>query len=151
MPAVDLYPRLLRNKTPTLPDSTTLCGQSFVLLPAFPEPKNTSATCLPANSCSGNPEVKWFTLKRSPNVPHPILSHGLAEFRQGIFATGLNRQAGRGAKVLDRKRLAVVLRQFGAGKNSSGFAQLLPFDSSLSRLWPWPKHVRSSANNPLLL
>jgi hypothetical protein len=35
--------------------------------------------------------VKWFALERSPNVSHPILSHGLPESRQDISPISFKR------------------------------------------------------------
>jgi len=54
------------------------------LVTAFPQPEKTRAAFLSGDCCSGNPKVKWFALKRSPNVSHPILSHGLPKSWQDI-------------------------------------------------------------------
>jgi hypothetical protein len=59
------------------------------LLTAFPQPEKTRAAFLSGDCCSGNPKVKWFALERSPNVSHPILSHGLPKSRQDIFSDWL--------------------------------------------------------------
>jgi hypothetical protein len=69
-----------------------LVGQSFSLVTAFPQPEKTPAAFLSTDCCIRNPKVKWFGLERSPNVSHPILSPGLLQFRQDIFAICFKRR-----------------------------------------------------------
>ena len=73
----------------TSADPTALFGQSFNLVTALPQPQKTLAAFLSRDCCSGNPKVKWFALERSPNVSHPILSHGLPESPQDISSDRL--------------------------------------------------------------
>jgi hypothetical protein len=54
------------------------------LMTAFPQPEKMPPTFLSGDCCRGNPKVKWFALERSPNVSHPIVSHGLLQSRQDI-------------------------------------------------------------------
>src|SRR4030095_1495288 len=76
----------------TSADPTTLCGQRFGLVIAFPPPENTPAAFVSAHCSPGNPKVKWSALERSPNVSHLILSHGSPKFRKDISATCFNRR-----------------------------------------------------------
>jgi hypothetical protein len=59
-------------------------GQPFGLMTAFPQLEKTSPAFVSGGCCTANPKVKWSALERSPNVSHPILSHGLLQSRQDI-------------------------------------------------------------------
>jgi hypothetical protein len=61
-----------------------LFGQPFGLVTAFRQPEKTPPAFLSGDCCLGKPKVKWFGLERSPNISHPILSHGLLQSRQDI-------------------------------------------------------------------